>query len=70
MNVATARAIWETSGISTSQSFSWDKVIQEFNNLTLNPDTTQHPIQQERVQERQEPKTEVAKKVKGCFRDS
>lgn len=59
-----------TSGISTSQSSSWDKLIQELNNLTLNPDTTQHPLQQERVQEREEPKTEAAKKVKGCFRGS
>nr|XP_023395103.1 protein FAM156A/FAM156B-like [Loxodonta africana] len=38
----------------TSHSSSWDKLIQELNNLTLNTGTIQPHLLQERKQERQE----------------
>ncbi|XP_015331438.1 protein FAM156A/FAM156B-like [Marmota marmota marmota] len=53
------KCVGNTSGISTGKkatscSSPWDKLMQDLNNLTLNPGTTQPPLVQGRLQEREE----------------
>lgn len=66
--------VGNTSGILTgrkaiSHSSSWDKLIQEFNNLTPNPGSIQPLILQERLQDERRAENRGSRKSKGCFRD-
>ncbi|KAG3272216.1 protein FAM156A/FAM156B-like [Ictidomys tridecemlineatus] len=53
------KCMGNTSGMSTGKkatscSSPWDKLTQDLNNLTLNPGTTQPPLVEGRLQEREE----------------